>query len=304
MKILAFGEILFDVIEGKHFLGGAPLNFAAHIARFGAESYIFSRVGEDELGQYAQDKIEKLGVKADFIQKDADKETGIVKVVLENGQPDYTICENVAYDFIEKGNPDALKKIHFEVLYFGTLAQRNEKSRDTLARLVAEVNFKHIFYDVNLRKGFFSEEILTNSLRNCTILKLNDEEVNVLGEMIFQQSLNQEAFAHLVSERFSIEVVVITAGEKGCLVYKSGKMNFVKGYPAQVVDTVGAGDSFSAAFLYHFASGKNPLVAADMANKLGAFVASSRGPIPEYSLEIMEALNLKRKIKGVFDDNV
>ena len=294
MKVLAFGEVLFDVIEGTPFLGGAPLNFAAHLARFGVDSHILSRVGKDNLGDEALGIIEQLGVSTEFIQKDPVHPTGTVEVLLNNGQPDYTIFENVAYDFIA---PVDIKKVApngFDVLYFGTLAQRNIQSKDTLAKLVEENYFRHVFYDVNLRKGFYSKKILHDSLRRCTILKLNDEEVIVLGEMFFQQKLSMENFAFRVAEAFGIKIIVITAGADGCLVYNDGELSFVNGYPAKVVDTVGAGDSFSAAFLYRFFVNGDPVQAADIANQLGAFVASSRGPIPDYSPEIMRVLKIKK----------
>lgn len=294
MNALAFGEILFDVIERKHFLGGAPLNFAAHLARFGVNSYILSRIGDDKPGEEALKLINNLGIHANFIQKDPVHETGTVEVKLTEGQPDYMICENVAYDFISPINKEEFRQVSFDVLYYGTLAQRNSQSKDTLAQLIGEKKFKHIFYDVNLRKGFYSREILHDSLQNCTILKLNDEEVVVLGKMFFQQELPIKDFAYRVAEAFEIKMVVVTAGAKGCLVYEDEELSFVKGYPAKVLDTVGAGDSFSAAFLYQYFLHNDPLKAADLANQLGAFVASSRGPIPDYSPEIMKALKLKK----------
>ena len=294
MKVLAFGEILFDVIEGEPFLGGAPLNFAVHLARFGVDSYILSKVGKDELGDQAVRQTEKLGVKTAFIQKDAERPTGTVEVELNQGQPDYTILENVAYDFIKPIDKEEVGQLDFDILYYGTLAQRNDESRSTLAKLIAEKKFEHVFYDVNLRKGFYSKEILHGSLRRCTILKLNDEEVIVLGEMFFQQMLSMENFAFRVAEAFGIKIILITAGADGCLVYNDGELSYVKGYPAKVVDTVGAGDSFSAAFLYRFFVNGDPVRAADIANQLGAFVASSRGPIPDYSPEIMRVLKIKK----------
>lgn len=294
MKVLAFGEILFDIIEGKGFLGGAPLNFAAHIARLGADSFVLSQVGEDKLGSEALEQVAKLGVKTLYIRKDTEHPTGIVNVVLEDGQPDYTIFENVAYDFIAPiSDTETFGKEVFDVLYFGTLAQRNGQSKATLAQVVREGEFKHIFYDVNLRKGFYSREILHDSLQSCTILKLNDEEVTVLAEMLFhEKQLSMKDFAFRIARDFAIAVVIITAGVDGCMVFENEKLNFVKGYPAKVVDTIGAGDAFSAAFLYAYFHHQNPLRAADMANQLGAFVASSRGSVPEFSPEIKKVLKL------------
>lgn len=291
MKAISFGEILFDIIEGHPYLGGAPLNFAAHLARCGAESYIFSRVGEDKLGEQAIQMIRELGIKTDLIQTDPKHSTGTVAVVLDKGQPDYTIHENAAWDFIEAEPAEEIMEVNeFDFFYFGTLAQRNAKSRETLMDLLMYAQADQIFYDVNLRKGYYNREILHWSVGLCTILKLNDEEVDVLGEMLFKKRMEPEDFARAVEEEYEVETIIITAGAKGCYVFEGGDFSFVKGYPAQVQDTVGAGDAFSAAFMYHYFHTQDALQAADVANRLGAYVASSRGPIPEYTDEIREML--------------
>lgn len=294
MNVLSFGEILFDIIEGGNYLGGAPLNFAAHLAQCGVDSYIFSRVGADELGRLALDQVEILGVKTTFIQVDEEHPTGTVQVKLEHGQPDYTICENVAYDFIhleEQGQ--ALDRTSFDILYFGTLAQRNQRSRETLRQLVARKKFGQIFYDVNLRKGFYTREILQDSLRLCTVLKLNDDEIKVLSVLFYQQELEIEAFSQKVADNFGIDIVIVTAGDRGCYIYKKHILHLVPGYAVTVADTIGAGDAFSAAFVYKYFNGESALNSANIANKLGAYVASLRGPIPAYSLELKKSLGLK-----------
>lgn len=293
MKILSFGEILFDIIEGEPHLGGAPLNFAAHLAKCNLESYIFSRVGADELGRKAIDQIERLGVKTVFIQEDERKHTGTVPVSFRDGQPDYVIIENVAYDFIELDADGAvLNDLDFDVLYFGTLAQRNSQSANSLKKLIVRNSFRHIFYDINLRKNSYSKEVVHNSLQLCTILKLNDEEVKVISEMFYEEQLDLEAFLEQLAKGFKIEIVIVTAGEKGCYIYQPGTLSFVKGYPVDVVDTIGAGDAFSAAFVFQYLKHQDVLKAAAVANKLGAFVAGSRGAIPEYTPEIKKMLGL------------
>lgn len=294
MRVLSFGEILFDVIEGENYLGGAPLNFAAHLAQLGVESFIYSRVGTDELGALALEKIARIGVKTEFIQQDDTHPTGTVPVEFKNGHPDYTILENVAYDFIETANEQLLKETAFDVLYFGTLIQRSPVSKKTLAELIGQKKFSHVFCDVNLRKNCYTKETIRESLRHCTILKLNDDEVEVLSAMLYQQALDMETFTSRLAGDYGLEIIIITAGEKGCHVYENKQLKLVSGYPATVVDTVGAGDSFSAAFVYHYFKKRDALKAAAIANRLGAFVASSRGPLPEYSLEIRKALEIEK----------
>ena len=293
MKALSFGEILFDVIENEPYLGGAPLNFAAHLAQCGVESYIFSKVGADKLGAEALRQVKRLGVITDFIEVDKAHATGTVNVVLSAGQPDYTITENVAYDFITlKGKAAALGETEFDLLYYGTLAQRSPQSRETLRQIVAQKRFKQVFYDVNVRKGFYSREILENSLRHCSMLKLNDEEVKVLSQLLYQQELSMEGFSRKTVAAYGIALVIITAGAEGCYLFEEGQLHFVPGQAVVVADTVGAGDAFSAAFVYKYLGGASALEAAKVATKLGAYVASCRGPIPAYTPEIREALGL------------
>jgi fructokinase len=297
MRILSFGEILFDIIEGEHYLGGAPLNFAGHLAQFGTaaapvKSYILSAVGTDGLGERALQEIDRLGVNTSLVQQKEEHPTGTVPVVIRNGQPDYTILEHVAYDFIALPENELAREEPFDVLYFGTLAQRSEQSRQTLRQLLARNSFKQVFYDINLRKDSYTKQLILESLQHCTILKLNDEEVEVLSQLLYQQELGIEEFAKRVAREHGIDVVVITAGAEGCYVLEDEAFSFVKGYPAKVVDTVGAGDSFSAAFVYHYFRTNDPVYAADIANRLGAFVASSRGPLPPYTPEIRRLLEL------------
>lgn len=292
MRVLSFGEILFDIIEGEHYLGGAPLNFAGHLAQLGVEAYILSAVGTDRLGDRALEEVRQLGVNTRLVQRKSAYPTGTVPVVITNGQPDYTILEDVAYDYIEPPVEQLAQEGSFDVLYYGTLAQRNKQSRETLRNLLAQNSFKQVFYDINLRKGCIDKQIIRESMQRCTILKLNDDEVKVLSTMFFGEELGPEAFSRRAAQEWKIDVIVITAGAAGSYVLEDGDFEFAKGYPAKVVDTVGAGDSFSAAFLYHYFRTKDPRYAADIANRLGAFVASSRGPLPSYTPEIRKVLEL------------
>jgi fructokinase len=292
MKALFFGEILWDIIEGKAYLGGAPFNVAAHIAKCGAYSYIISRLGKDDLGKKAMEEIKKLPVDPSLVQWDEHHPTGTVDVFLEQGQPDYTIHENVAYDFIETGAlKSALPSATLDCFYFGTLAQRNDISRHTLQWILNNRSFSLVFYDVNLRKGLHSKEIIENSLRFCNVFKLNQDEVAIIGDLLYGKSYSLPDFAEAIQNEFDVDILVITASEKGCYV-AADEFRLVPGKKVQLVDAVGAGDAFSAAFLFKYFQEKDPFKAAEAANKLGAFVASSRGPIPDYSPEIMKILEI------------
>lgn len=288
IRSLAYGEILWDIIEGEPFLGGAPFNFASHLAQFGATSAIISRVGNDNLGTKAATMAVRHGVNTRYIQQDAALPTGTVEVILQNGQPDYTIFENVAYDTIQYQEfVDKLDNASFDVFYFGSLIQRNSTSAQTLKSILSNHQFSHIFYDVNLRKGGYSKTIIRDSLTQCTILKLNMDEVPVVSDLVFNQVYDLPLFTRQISEKYKIAVVIITAADKGCFVYHQGILNEVGGVKIELCDAIGAGDAFSAAFVYCYVNGKGVSEAAQIANHVGAFVASKKGPIPEYPNEII-----------------
>lgn len=288
MKVLAFGEILWDVINGTEHLGGAPFNFAAHAAQCGNESFILSRLGNDFLGTRAFHKIKVHGVDASLIEWDENKPTGIVDVILDRGQPDYTIRENVAYDFIHGDDAlQLLQDVPFDIFYFGSLAQRNQASAIALNKILSAGKFTHIFYDVNLRKSGYTEEIIKRSLKACTIFKLNHDEVRVISELLTGTLLSDLALCKCINTLYpNISIVIITASERGCFIHVKDELIYVPGIPVQVVDAVGAGDAFSAAFMHVFAAVGDALTAARVGNQLGAHVATSAGAIPTYSLSL------------------
>lgn len=293
MKVLAFGEILWDLIEGQEHLGGAPFNFAAHIRQCGAPSYIITRLGKDDLGEKALLEIKRMKVESRFVQWDDTHPTGTVDVSLDKGQPSYTIHENVAYDFINKEELDPVfKDIDFDVFYFGSLAQRNKVSADTLHAIMDQKNFSYVFYDANLRGEFFTKDILTTSLTYANILKINIEEMGVISKLVFQKELDITDFMPRISKEYDLKVAIITASEKGCFIYCSNQFYHIEGKEVKVVDAIGAGDSFSASFLYKLLCFNDPVKAAKVANQVGAFVAASRGAIPGYTKEIKEILEI------------
>ena len=291
MKVLSFGEILWDIIEGKNYLGGAPFNFSAHAAQCGAETYILSRLGKDELGRKANEMAASYKVNTSLIQWDDLYPTGTVDVILSNGQPDYTIHTSVAYDFINY--PEASHKLEdkeFDVFYFGSLAQRNSISRATLKNLLEKNSFDYVFYDVNLRKDGYNKEIILDSLTICNILKLNHSEVPVVSLLLFSADLSMEEFCEKMMSKYELELIIVTAAEKGCYIYEMDKLVLIPGKVVDVADAVGAGDSFSAAFMYAYFHHGDATAAARVANQVGGFVASHHGAIPPYSEEIKSLL--------------
>lgn len=292
MKVLSFGEILWDVIDGEEHLGGAPFNFAVHAAKCGNDSFIISRLGSDYLGMRAYNKSKIHGVDLSLIQWDENYPTGVVDVMLVDGQPDYTIRQNAAYDFIEGGVAfEALRKLSFDVFYFGSLSQRNLSSRHALMNILSTNSFAHIFYDVNLRKTGYSESIVKGSLLVCNIFKLNIDEVPIIAKMITGIELNGEEFCKCLKEVFpNISLIILTAAEKGCFIFRYDKYIFCPGTPVKAKDAVGAGDAFSAAFMHIYVSGGDALKAAQIANEVAAFMTTKSGAIHEYSSRIKDLL--------------
>lgn len=283
MKIAAFGEILWDVVEGNYHLGGAPFNFAAHAVQCGLNSAIISALGTDGLGNKAKAEIHQLKVNDAFVQQ-SEKETGTVKVTLHNGQPEYNITKEVAYDYILTHKIDFELLNQYDSFYFGTLAQRNPVSQACLKMIFERCSFEMVFLDVNLRQSFYSMTTIEFSIEHCTILKLNDEEVATISEMLFSESYDLEDFANQLLKRFlNLETIIITRGDKGCLICHNKEMVYLESKPIQVADTIGAGDSFSAAFCAFYLRSNDVIAAATFANKIGGYVASKNGAIPRYN---------------------
>jgi fructokinase len=219
-----------------------------------------------------------------------------VDVELKNGQPDYVIRANAAYDYISADTiVTFLAQNYFDVFYFGSLVQRNTVSMQSLYAVLSQNHFKHVFYDVNLRKAGYSEQIVKNSLAVCTILKLNNEEVGTIAHILTGSHLPDGEFCKCVRALYpAIGLVIITAAENGCFIYES-ELQYIPGTPVDVCDAVGAGDAFSAAFMHIYAASGHAVQAAKIANQVGAFVATKAGAIPEYSREIRNLLSINTR---------
>lgn len=296
-KLLAYGEVLWDIIDGCEYIGGAPFNVAAHAVRLGCTGAVVTRVGADERGTRAIETIESFGVDTSFVQTDIEHPTGTACVALDAaGVPTFSLPVNVAYDFIKLYDED-LEKIEgagFDALCFGTLVQRSRSSADSLYRLLKSVRFRQIFYDVNIRLGFCPKEIIRESLLHSTIVKLNADEAKLLSDQLFGKAYDETDFMQRVADEFWIDVVIITKGGEGCVVFDGKRAERCLQSPVTVADTVGAGDAFSAAFLAAYAKGMDPFESARLGNILGGFVASRRGAVPEYPDELKEKLGILR----------
>lgn len=280
MPILVAGEVLWDSLPRGLFLGGAPHNVAFHLQQLGAEAALVSRVGDDVLGREAVRRIAARGLNPALIQVDPALPTGFVQVEVDaDGIPSYDIVRPAAWD--EIAVTDALIETvqRARALIYGTLAQRDQTSRQTL-RALREVAALRVC-DVNLRVPLVSREIVTESLQGADLAKLNDDEVGTLAEWFGLPTGLSDAI-RAISDRFEVGTVCVTRGGNGALLLRRGELHDHPGYRAEVADTVGAGDAFLAALLSALLGGASSEDALDQANRLGAFVAGQSGAIPVY----------------------
>lgn len=282
MKVLSFGEIIWDVYPDEKHLGGAPLNFAAHFAKQGGEAYMLSALGDDELGNEALNKLSLWKVNAEYVSVLSGKDTGKCLVTLDKqGVPTYNIVRDSAYDYINCSSVSD----EFDALYFGTLALRNEYNRREISELIKSHSFKEIFVDVNLREPFISRESLMLCMENATVLKISDEELSAVSKILYNTEYDYKNIATEISKTFqNIKFIIITLGEKGSYAYDvNNKTSFsCAAERVTVASTVGAGDSFSAVFLYKYMCGFDIDSCLKSASRISAYVVSKTEAVPEY----------------------
>ena len=289
VKILAIGEIIWDVYPNKKTIGGAPLNFAAHSVLCGAESALISAVGNDALGENAVEALKAFGVDCKFVKKN-ERKTGQCIVSLDkNAVPHYDVLRSVAYDSIELDGADLvdIRREMYDALYFGTLVQREEISRKAVYDLVEKCPFTNIFCDVNLRPDCYDRMSVGFCLKHATILKVSMEEepfLRPLGEY-FPKDDTPESVARALSDAYpQLEVIILTLGKDGSYAYipQSGREYRQKAIGNKVVSTVGAGDSFSAAWLTTYLSGEPMEICMKKAAEVSGFVVAHAQAVPLY----------------------
>ncbi len=284
-KIICFGEVLWDALPKGIYLGGSPLNVALNLSNLGEDSSIISAVGTDLLGSLAIKSVAQKGLSTDFIQKN-EHPTSIVEVDVDyQGEPNYIIHENVAWDFIQP--TDEIKDILNESshLIFGTLVFRN-KTGDTIRDLLKEYAGK-VVLDVNFRKPFYDESLADEVLGLANILKLNENELLEILRWKGKDIDYEEALLWL-SDYYGLETILLSMGEKGAYIYKEGEIAKKGRYYVKVRDTVGAGDAFLAGAIHGLIKGMSAYETVCFANAVGAFVASRNGATPVLNMSKIE----------------
>ena len=294
MKILSIGEVLWDVFDDGEYLGGAPLNFSAASQRLGSTAALLSAVGSDERGARTLKAIRDLGLTTEFVQQVTQKPTGTALVSTDrDGTAVFTIDRPAAFDCVLIDTLLLEQVVCFapDWLYFGTLAQTNPQTEMLLMRLIKGLPKTRGYYDVNLRTGHWDLGLVKKLSSVAKVIKLNHTEAELLYERTTGKSgYSLENFCRYWSSTFDISTICVTLGRQGCAVFSEDALRFFNGFTVDVVDTVGSGDAFAAAFLYGLNAGWPIEENAAFANALGAIVAAHPGATPDWNVAECHAL--------------
>jgi len=279
--VVGLGEALWDMLPEGRKLGGAPANFAYHVSRFGIDGVAVSALGRDALGDEAEEAFRSKGLA--YMMERVPFDTGTVQVTVDDrGIPQYDIMQGVAWDNIPwtPGLEDLARRC--SAVCFGSLAQRSAVSRASIERFLDLVpdDGSHLkIFDINLRQQFYSREVIESSLRRCNILKINDEELEIISPMLGLEGSVEERCGHLMEE-YGLRMLILTCGVDGSHVFSEAGHSFEPTPKVKVVDTVGAGDSFTGAFCAALLQGSGPIEAHKLAVRVSAYVCTQPGAMP------------------------
>lgn len=289
--VIGLGEALFDCLPTGRKLGGAPANFAYHVSQFGFDSCAISAIGDDELGQEIIDTFDKVGLH--YCLPKVDFPTGTVQVTLnDKGIPQYEICLGVAWDNIPLTEELLSMAKEAKAVCFGSLAQRSATSRATINAMLEAMPADTLkVFDINLRQQWYNREIIENSLHHCNILKINDEELDIVAPMLLSVKTDPSALiaqdkektlrvCRTLIELYELRLLILTCGTNGSYVITKDACSFVETPKVEVADTVGAGDSFTGAFIAKLLQGADITQAHEIAVKVSAFVCTQSGAMP------------------------
>ncbi len=288
--VVGIGEALWDVLPEGRKLGGAPANFAYHVSQFGLESYIVSAVGDDALGKEITDKFTEK--KLNHMVETVPYPTGTVQVELDpNGVPQYEIKEDVAWDNIPFTPEMEQLAGRCSAVCFGSLAQRNEVSRNAIYRFLnATPKGCMRIFDINLRQNFYTREVLCESMQRCNILKINDEELVTISRIFGYPGIDLQDKCWILLAKYNLKMLILTCGTNGSYVFTPGVVSFQETPKVKVADTVGAGDSFTATFTAAILKGMPIPEAHKLAVEVSAFVCTQSGAMPTLPQTILDRM--------------
>lgn len=278
--VVGLGEALWDVLPDGKKLGGAPANFAYHVGQFGMKSVAISALGEDKLAEETVAALEEK--KLNYLMPRVPYPTGTVQVELDDeGVPTYDIRENVAWDNIPFTPEVENIARHCRAVCFGSLAQRNVVSRDTINRFLDATPDDCLkIFDINLRQNFYTKEVIQESVRRCNVLKINDEELVLIGRLFGYPGLDISNKCWLILGKYNLDMLVLTCGVNGSYVFTPGGMSYQETPHVEVADTVGAGDSFTGTFCAAILRGLPVKEAHRLAVQVSAYVCTQNGAMP------------------------
>ncbi len=305
--ILGIGELLWDIVPDGMRLGGAPANFAVMAGRLGNHAAILSRIGRDDLGRQAIERLGPMPVDTSFLQVDPLHETGRVTVSLEGGEPHYTIHEPAAWDFLDLSDKWVQLVERADSICFGSLAQRSQQARQTIQTLAAQTSSICIrVFDVNLRTPFYSAEVVRESMELATVVKMNDTEAPLVldllgltaaeapvpGETLSTPEYLRAAAERLLAEFPSLQLVAATRGSRGSLLVTRDEWDEHPGFPIHVADGIGAGDAFTAAITHYMLHGAGLATLNEAGNRWGGWMASQSGAMPTLPDAVRDTITL------------
>lgn len=279
--VVGLGEILWDVFPERKVLGGAPANFAYHVSQFGYNGYAVSAVGDDLLGKEILDTLAQKQL--NYLIETTDYPTGTVKVTLnKSGVPEYEICENVAWDNIPFSEKTENLAKNTQTVSFGSLAQRSSVSHETIKKFLKAMPEDSLkIFDINLRQHFYNREIIHDSLNLANMLKINDEEVVAIAQLYGMKEDNEQEICIKLLKDYKLDVVILTKGTDGSFVFTRKETSYQPTPKVHVADTVGAGDSFTAAFVASYLHGERITDAHQLAAEVSAYVCTQHGAMPK-----------------------
>jgi len=281
-RVVGLGEVLWDILPERTCLGGAPANFAYITTLMGDQGIVASCVGEDSRGLDALRRMEELGLDIDHVQTDRHHPTGTVHVQLDgNGIAQYCISHPVAWDFLQWTLDWQHLAETADAVCFGSLAQRSDASRDTIRNFLRATSARAVkIFDVNLRQSYYSDETLAESMKLAGIVKLNDEELPKIMSLAQLPHKDELSSAQRLMDAYNIDMVCVTRGGRGSLLVRGKESSEHPGFRVRVADTVGSGDAFTAGLVHEYLHGAPLPLMNEVANLVGAWVASEVGATP------------------------
>jgi len=290
--MIGLGEVLWDLLPSEKVLGGAPANFAYMATVLGDQGIVASRVGEDGLGREALSAMRQLGLSTSYVQQDNLHATGTAEVAIDQaGQPNFRIEELVAWDFLEWTAQWEELSARADVVCFGSLAQRSDKSAATIECFLKNTPKKALrICDVNLRESFYNEGVLRRSFQCADIVKLNDQELLEVSFLFKLGVGTHEALAQRLLHLCDLRLVCITCGSRGSLLVTQEESVEHKGFRVTVADAVGAGDAFTACLAHHYLRGHSLQKISESANRFASWVATQTGATPPISADKLQRI--------------